>query len=236
MILDAAVANGINLVDTANVYGRHLWGPPRRSSVAGWPRAAGGATRLLLATTTARWGLAERGAPVEARHHPPVRGIARRLRTDRIDLYQMHHIDREAWWDEIWEAMEQLKRTGKILCGLVELRRVAHRPCERDRRLPPLPRPGDRAVPLQPHRAHARARGDPRRPRVRHGPDLVQPVGGRPARRGALQGRGRAPRHRVHARRDRGELASSRPGRSSAPSWEKTRHTSRSRGCSTSRS
>jgi aryl-alcohol dehydrogenase-like predicted oxidoreductase len=38
-----------------------------------------------------------------------------RLRTDRIDLYQMHHIDRQAWWDEIWEAMEQLKSDGKIL-------------------------------------------------------------------------------------------------------------------------
>src|SRR5437764_14838883 len=39
----------------------------------------------------------------------------RRLRTDRIDLYQMHHIDRQSWWDEIWEAMEQLKRQGKVL-------------------------------------------------------------------------------------------------------------------------
>jgi aryl-alcohol dehydrogenase-like predicted oxidoreductase len=39
----------------------------------------------------------------------------RRLETDRIDLYQMHHIDRESWWDEIWEAMDQLKRDGKIL-------------------------------------------------------------------------------------------------------------------------
>ena len=27
----------------------------------------------------------------------------------------MHHIDRNAWWDEIWEAMEQLKCEGKIL-------------------------------------------------------------------------------------------------------------------------
>ena len=44
-----------------------------------------------------------------------MRGVTRRLGTDRIDLYQMHHIDRNAWWDEIWEAMDQLKRTGKIL-------------------------------------------------------------------------------------------------------------------------
>ena len=39
----------------------------------------------------------------------------RRLQTDRIDLYQMHHIDRETPWDEIWQAMEQLVREGKVL-------------------------------------------------------------------------------------------------------------------------
>ena len=42
-------------------------------------------------------------------------GSLRRLQTDHIDLYQMHHIDRGAWWDEIWESFEQLKREGKIL-------------------------------------------------------------------------------------------------------------------------
>ncbi|HET9672782.1 MAG TPA: aldo/keto reductase, partial [Actinomycetota bacterium] len=39
----------------------------------------------------------------------------KRLQTDYIDLYQMHHIDRNAWWNEIWEAMDQLKSEGKIL-------------------------------------------------------------------------------------------------------------------------
>jgi aryl-alcohol dehydrogenase-like predicted oxidoreductase len=39
----------------------------------------------------------------------------RRLQTDCIDLYQMHHIDRETPWEEIWQAMEQLVREGKIL-------------------------------------------------------------------------------------------------------------------------
>ena len=39
----------------------------------------------------------------------------RRLQTDYIDLYQMHHIDRDTGWDEIWEAMEVLRNQGKIL-------------------------------------------------------------------------------------------------------------------------
>jgi aryl-alcohol dehydrogenase-like predicted oxidoreductase len=38
-----------------------------------------------------------------------------RLKTDHIDLYQMHHIDRATPWDEIWQAMEQLIRAGKVL-------------------------------------------------------------------------------------------------------------------------
>ena len=39
----------------------------------------------------------------------------KRLQTDYIDLYQMHHIDRSTGWDEIWEAMEVLRAQGKIL-------------------------------------------------------------------------------------------------------------------------
>ena len=39
----------------------------------------------------------------------------RRLRTDYIDLYQMHHIDRDTPWDEIWQAMEVLVAQGKII-------------------------------------------------------------------------------------------------------------------------
>lgn len=33
--------------------------------------------------------------------------------TDHIDLYQMHHVDRDTPWEEIWQAMEQLIREGK---------------------------------------------------------------------------------------------------------------------------
>jgi aryl-alcohol dehydrogenase-like predicted oxidoreductase len=36
------------------------------------------------------------------------------LQTDHIDLYQMHHVDRSTPWEEIWQAMEQLVRDGKV--------------------------------------------------------------------------------------------------------------------------
>ena len=39
----------------------------------------------------------------------------RRLQTDHIDLYQMHHVERSTPWEEIWQAMEQLVREGKVL-------------------------------------------------------------------------------------------------------------------------
>src|SRR5690606_32817672 len=39
----------------------------------------------------------------------------KRLQTDHIDLYQMHHIDRNTPWEEIWQAMEQLVQEGKVL-------------------------------------------------------------------------------------------------------------------------
>jgi aryl-alcohol dehydrogenase-like predicted oxidoreductase len=42
-------------------------------------------------------------------------GSLKRLQTDHIDLYQMHHVDRDTSFDEIWSAMEQLYQQGKIL-------------------------------------------------------------------------------------------------------------------------
>src|SRR6185295_16903286 len=39
----------------------------------------------------------------------------RRLQTDHIDLYQMHHVYRPAHWDELWQAFETLVQQGKIL-------------------------------------------------------------------------------------------------------------------------
>jgi aryl-alcohol dehydrogenase-like predicted oxidoreductase len=117
-IMDTAVAYGINLFDTANVFGRHLGAGATEEIIGRWfAKGSGRRDKVVLATkvygTMGDW-------PNES--HLSKLSIVRqceeslrRLQTDRIDLYQMHHIDRSAWWDEIWEAMEQLKRQGKIL-------------------------------------------------------------------------------------------------------------------------
>jgi aryl-alcohol dehydrogenase-like predicted oxidoreductase len=39
----------------------------------------------------------------------------RRLQTDHLDVYQMHHIDRATPWDEIWQAFEVLVQQGKVI-------------------------------------------------------------------------------------------------------------------------
>jgi aryl-alcohol dehydrogenase-like predicted oxidoreductase len=42
-------------------------------------------------------------------------GSLKRLQTEVIDLYQMHHVDRDCPWDEIWEAFGALKQQGKLV-------------------------------------------------------------------------------------------------------------------------
>jgi aryl-alcohol dehydrogenase-like predicted oxidoreductase len=117
-IMDAAIANGVNFFDTANVYGRHLGAGATEEIIGRWIAKGGGRRdKVVLATkvygTMGDWPNESRLSKLAIVHQ--CEQSLRRLGTDRIDLYQMHHIDRNAWWDEVWEAMDQLKRTGKIL-------------------------------------------------------------------------------------------------------------------------
>jgi aryl-alcohol dehydrogenase-like predicted oxidoreductase len=116
-IMDRALELGINFFDTANVYGRPL-GPGVTEEIIGRWLAQGGGRRdrVVLATKVYnRMGDRPNESRLSAYHiRKACEESLRRLQTDHIDLYQMHHIDREAPWEEVWQAMEQLVREGKV--------------------------------------------------------------------------------------------------------------------------
>lgn len=116
-LMDTALAYGINFFDTANVFGRHLGVGTTESIIGGWLAKGARREKVVLATKVfgkmGDWPNQSRLSKLAIIQE--CEASLRRLQTDHIDLYQMQHIDRDAWWDEIWEAMEQLKRTGKIL-------------------------------------------------------------------------------------------------------------------------
>jgi len=117
-IMDKAVDLGIDFFDTANVYGWKTGEGVTEQIVGRWLAGAGGRReRIVLATKVfGRMGDGPNDRGLSAYHiKRACEESLRRLQTDRIDLYQMHHIDRDAPWEEIWQAMEQLVREGKIL-------------------------------------------------------------------------------------------------------------------------
>jgi aryl-alcohol dehydrogenase-like predicted oxidoreductase len=117
-LMDSAIAEGINFFDTANVYGRHLGVGTTERIIGDWfAKGNGRRDKVVLATkvygTMGDWPNESRLSKLSIMRQ--CEASLQRLQTDRIDLYQMHHIDRNAWWDEIWEAMDILKLQGKIL-------------------------------------------------------------------------------------------------------------------------
>ncbi|MBW8064932.1 MAG: aldo/keto reductase [Nitrospira sp.] len=117
-IMDRALELGITFFDTANVYGGKT-GEGITEQIIGHWFAQGGDRRdkVVLATKVyGRMGDWPNQSRLSALHiRQACEASLRRLRTDHIDLYQMHHIDRETPWEETWQAMEQLCREGKIL-------------------------------------------------------------------------------------------------------------------------
>lgn len=121
-IMDEALAAGINLFDTADVYG----GPQSPDMEKGfgiseeilgrWLSQGGRRERIVLATKVYQpMGPGPNDRRLSAYHiRRACEASLRRLKTDHIDLYQMHHVDRATPWEEIWQAMEQLIREGKI--------------------------------------------------------------------------------------------------------------------------
>ncbi len=117
-IMDKAHELGINFFDSANVYGRSKGRGATEEIVGRWFAQGGGRRdRTVLATKLygdmGDWPNEGRLSALNIRR--ACDASLRRLQTDYIDLYQMHHIDRGTPWDEIWEAMEVLRAQGKIL-------------------------------------------------------------------------------------------------------------------------
>jgi aryl-alcohol dehydrogenase-like predicted oxidoreductase len=117
-IMDRGLEHGINFFDTANVYG---WkkGEGITENILGRWFAQGDARRDSVVLATKVYG--EMGDwPNESRLSAlhikrACEDSLRRMQTDYIDLYQMHHIDRNTPWEEIWQAMSQLVQEGKVL-------------------------------------------------------------------------------------------------------------------------
>jgi len=120
-IMDEALEAGVTFFDTANVYGRGA-NSGRTEEIIGRWFAQGNGRRAKVILATKVYG--DMNDPMDGpnravglsaykiRRH--LEGSLHRLRTDHIELYQMHHIDRNVSWDELWGAFENLVRQGKV--------------------------------------------------------------------------------------------------------------------------
>lgn len=116
-IMNHALENGVNFFDTANQYGGSLGVGATETIIGKW--LSEDPTRrdqIVLASKVHEpmgEGVNDRG--LSARHiQMACDASLKRLGVDHIDLYQMHHIDRTAPIEEIWQAMERLIEQGKI--------------------------------------------------------------------------------------------------------------------------
>ena len=112
-ILDRALQAEINFFDTSNSYNEGV----TERIVGKWlSQDKSRRDQIVLATKVySQMGEGPNDARLSAYHiRRACEDSLRRLQTDHIDLYQMHHVDRHTPWDEIWQAMEQLVREGKI--------------------------------------------------------------------------------------------------------------------------
>ena len=117
-IMDKALDLGINFFDTANVYGWKKGEGVTEQIVGRWFAQGGGRRdKVVLATKVfGSMGDWPNNSGLSALHiKKACEASLKRLQTDYIDLYQMHHVDRSCRWEEIWQAMEQLHREGKVL-------------------------------------------------------------------------------------------------------------------------
>jgi aryl-alcohol dehydrogenase-like predicted oxidoreductase len=117
-IMDRALELGINFFDTADVYGWKKGEGVTEQIIGRWLAQGGGRREKVVLATKVYGDMGDwpNDSRLSARHiRAACEGSLRRLRTDHVDLYQMHHVDRDAPWEEIWQAMELLVAQGKVV-------------------------------------------------------------------------------------------------------------------------
>ncbi|MCB2212045.1 aldo/keto reductase [bacterium] len=118
-IMDTAYDSGVNFWDTANVYGGSKGRGTSEEYIGRWFKQNPGKRDEIVLATKVYGQMSEDGINDRKLSAYNIRQAVdaslKRLQTDRIDLYQMHHVDRDTPWEEIWQAMEQLIQEGKIL-------------------------------------------------------------------------------------------------------------------------
>jgi aryl-alcohol dehydrogenase-like predicted oxidoreductase len=117
-IMDKGLDLGFNFYDTANVYGSKKGEGITEQIVGRWFAQGGGRReKVVIATKVYNvmgdWPNERRLSALHIRR--ACEDSLRRMQTDYIDLYQMHHIDRDTPWEEIWQAMETLVQQGKVI-------------------------------------------------------------------------------------------------------------------------
>src|SRR5579871_517599 len=132
-VLRRAVELGVNFIDTADSYGPHV--SEELIAEALFPYSSD-----LVIATKGGW---ERPGPSQWTHNATpdhlrnaVEGGLKRLRLDRIDVYQLHIPDPQVSFDASVETLAELKREGKI--RTVALSNVTQEHIERARRIVPI--------------------------------------------------------------------------------------------------
>jgi aryl-alcohol dehydrogenase-like predicted oxidoreductase len=125
VIMDRALELGINFFDTADVYGWETYHGYTEEILGRWFAQGGGRRdNVILATKVynpANRDKTDREPNRSGRNlsalkiHRHLEASLRRLQTEVIDLYQVHHVDRECPWSETWEAFDSLKSRGKVI-------------------------------------------------------------------------------------------------------------------------
>ncbi|MFC4242116.1 aldo/keto reductase [Gryllotalpicola reticulitermitis] len=118
-IMDSAREQGINFFDTANRYGGPDHPGHTEEIIGNW-FAQGGDRRERTVLASKLYGDMWNGYPNGAKLSAlnirnAIDASLTRLKTDRIDLIQFHHVDRDTPWDEIWQALETAVAQGKVL-------------------------------------------------------------------------------------------------------------------------